>query len=195
MTLNLLAQCVRFRSVWALSFRKRVCLELRVSFRSLGGLSGPKKKGSFHWIVASFDPSSPYLEPRQLGTVFEELLDGYVPYMKLWWKRVLLLHSHRQLLKHTWGTNKSVCISSRGSNTRIMVTCIIKLYETKHALWEWLNNKDSQLARVQNYLLNNNNKCIFCFVFLNMLKDKPCANSDVNTVAEYFPFKTLLAVW
>lgn len=68
-------------------------LPVRLSFElpqesawSCGFFKGTRlslKKVSFHWVVASFDPGSPDLEPRQLGTVFEELLDGYVAYVKL----------------------------------------------------------------------------------------------------------------
>lgn len=53
-----------------------------------GGLRGVERlwrpnKLSFHRAVCSFDARSPDLEPRQLGTVFEELLDGYVSHMQL----------------------------------------------------------------------------------------------------------------
>ena len=50
--------------------------------------------------AAGFDPRPADLQPGQLGTVLEELLDGDVTNVQLRRQRVLLLHCPGQLLKH-----------------------------------------------------------------------------------------------
>lgn len=58
------------------------------------------------------------LQPGQLGTVLEELLDGNVPHVQLGRQRVLLLHGSGQLLKHfyRWGRKES---SAHGEDRKI----------------------------------------------------------------------------
>lgn len=53
--------------------------------------------------AAGLDPGPANVQPRQLGTVLEELLDGDVTHVQLRRQRVFFLHGHSQLLEDLCG--------------------------------------------------------------------------------------------
>lgn len=54
-------------------------------------------------LAAGLDPGPADVQPRQLGAVLKQLLDGDVAHVQLRQQRVFLLHGHGQLLKHLCG--------------------------------------------------------------------------------------------
>lgn len=91
-----------------------------------GPLSPPSPTPSLHGRVAGPHPCPADLQPGQLGTVLEELLDGNVSDVQLGGQGVLLLHSDAQLLKDFYRR----AVEDRKDEGRVGVICFVwKLLE------------------------------------------------------------------
>lgn len=73
---------------------------------SVLGAAGSSVPGRAAAAAAGPDAGSADVQPGQLGTVLEELLDGDVAHVQLRRQRVLLLDGRRQLLEHLCGADR-----------------------------------------------------------------------------------------